>query len=163
MSGRVELRVDAQGRRLSAGCHAPHERRRTLARWPALATPWLDAADRATSALPPLAPGCAPDSLAVAIPIRISGLREGSVLRQAPNRNGPLQVSVRALGAQGGVEWLLDGRLQGRTQGNGAITLTLDRPGTHALTALSPDGAWASVGFALAGPPAGGTRWQAAR
>src|SRR5690349_13353949 len=41
MSGRIELRVDAKGRRLSAGCHAAHERRITLARWPALATPWL--------------------------------------------------------------------------------------------------------------------------
>ena len=119
--------------------------------------------DRAASALPALAPGCAPDSLAVAVPIRISGLREGSVLRQAPNSAEPLRIAVRALGAQDAVQWLLDGRLQGSTQGEGSITLTLARPGAHALTALSPDGAWASVAFAVAGPPAAGTHWQAAR
>lgn len=153
MSGRVELRVDAKGRRLSAGCHAPHEHRLTLARWPALATSWLDAADRAASALPALAPGCAPDSLAVAVPIRITGLREGSLLRQAPNSRGPLRVTVHALGAQGTVQWLLDGRLQGSTSAGETIVLTLTRPGDHALTALSQDGAWASVGFAVAGLP----------
>ncbi|MGN6282864.1 penicillin-binding protein 1C [Frateuria sp.] len=153
MSGRVELRVDEKNRRLSAGCHAPHEHRLTLARWPALATPWLDAADRAASTLPALAPGCAPDSLAVAVPIRISGLREGSLLRQAPNGSGPLRVTVHALGAQGAVQWLLDGRLQGSTSVGETIALTLTRPGHHALTALSQDGAWASVGFAVAGLP----------
>ncbi|MEI7035337.1 penicillin-binding protein 1C [Fulvimonas yonginensis] len=156
MSGRIALRVDERGRRLSAGCHATHERHLTLARWPALVTPWLDAADRTASALPALAPGCAPDALAVAVPIRIDGLREGSLLRQAPNSGEPLRVSVRALGAQGAVQWLLDGRLQGSTQGEGSISLTLDRTGSHALTALSPDGAWTSVGFAVAGPSADG-------
>jgi len=163
MSGRVALRVDAKGRRLSAGCHAPHERRLTLARWPALATPWLGAADRTASALPTLAPGCPPDSLAVSVPVRISGLREGSLLRQAPNSTAPVRVPVRALGAGGAVQWLLDGRLQGTTQGEGTITLNLARPGDHALTALSPDGAWASVRFAVAGLPADSARWQAAR
>jgi penicillin-binding protein 1C len=155
MSGRVELRLDAQGRRLSAGCHAPHERRTTLARWPALATPWLAAADRAASALPPLAPGCAPDSLAVAVPIRIAGLRDGSLLRQAPHGRDALRVQVHALGAPGEVQWLLDGRLQGSTHASGTLTVTLARPGRHALTALSQDGAWASVGFEVAAPLAG--------
>jgi penicillin-binding protein 1C len=150
MSGRVDLRVDAQGRRLSAGCHAPRERRMTLARWPAFATPWLAAADRAAARLPPLAPGCHPDSLAVAIPIRITGLRDGATLRQAPHSDQPLRVAVRALGAQGTVQWLLDGRLQGSTQGDGVLTLTLLRSGPHALTALSHDGAWANVQFAVA-------------
>ena len=161
MGGRVELRVDAQGRRLSAGCHAPHERRTTLARWPALATPWLAADDRAASALPPLAPGCAPDSLAVALPIRIAGLRDGSMLRQAPHGRDGLRVQVHALGTPGEVQWLLDGRLQGVTRAAGTLTVTLARPGRHALTALSPDGAWASVGFDVAAPAAG-QAWRAA-
>jgi penicillin-binding protein 1C len=162
MSGRLELRIDGHGRRLSAGCHAPDERHVTLARWPALATPWLGAADRAASALPPLAPGCAPDSLARAVPIRITGLREGAVLRRAPNSSEPLRVPVRALGAQGSVQWLLDGRLQGSTQADGAISVTLAHPGGHALTALSQDGAWASVRFVVADATAGAASWPVA-
>jgi penicillin-binding protein 1C len=156
MSGRVVLRVDAHGRRLSAGCHAPHERGLTLARWPALATPWLAAADREAARLPPLAPGCAADSLAVATPIRVTGLREGATLRQAPHSDQPLRIAVRALGAQGAVQWLLDGRLQGSTRADGALTLTLTRTGAHALTALSHDGAWASVRFTVASAGGGG-------
>ena len=165
MSGRIELRVDANGRRLSAGCHAPHEQRVTLARWPTLATPWLAAADREASTLPPLAPGCAADSLAVATPIRISGLRDGATLRQAPNGSGPLRLAIRALGGQGSVQWLIDGRLQGSTQGDGSITLSLREPGPHALTALAGDGAWASVRFTVLGSPnpGSGTRGSGPR
>ncbi|WP_425600814.1 penicillin-binding protein 1C [Frateuria edaphi] len=153
MSGRIGLRLDARGRRLSAGCHAPHEHRTSLARWPALATPWLAAADREASTLPPLAPGCAADSLAVATPIRIIGLRDGATLRQAPNGSGPLRLAVRALGGPGDVQWLLDGRLQGSTRGDGSITLGLREPGQHALTALAGDGAWESVRFTVLGSP----------
>jgi penicillin-binding protein 1C len=160
IGGRIELRVDAQGRRLSAGCHAPHERRTTLARWPALATPWLGAADRNAASLPALAPGCAADSLAQAVPIRIAGLRESSTLRRAPNSREPLRVAVHAPGATGDVQWLLDGRLQGSTHAGGALTLSLARPGRHALTALSQDGAWASVGFEVAAPA--GQAWSGA-
>ncbi|MGB3462192.1 MAG: penicillin-binding protein 1C, partial [Rhodanobacter lindaniclasticus] len=40
-AGLLSLRVDAKGQRLSGACHAAHERTIQLARWPALATPWL--------------------------------------------------------------------------------------------------------------------------
>ena len=163
MSGRLELRVDTKGRRLSAGCHAPREHRVTLARWPALVTPWLATADRAAATLPPLAPGCAADSLAVASPIRITGLRDGATLRQAPNGSGPLRLAVRALGGSGSVQWLIDGRLQGSTHGDGSITLSLREPGQHALTALAGDGAWASVSFSVLGSPDSGSAPRGSR
>lgn len=52
-SGVLSLRVNARGQRLSGACHARHERGITIARWPALATPWLSVDDSRHAALPP--------------------------------------------------------------------------------------------------------------
>ena len=150
-AGLLTLRVDAKGRRLSGACHAAREHTVELARWPALATPWLGVDDRNASALPPLAPGCPADSLDVATPIRIAGLVNGVTLRRAPNSDHPLQVSLRALGARGDVQWLLDGRLQGSSEGADPVTLTLTQSGDCRITALARDGAFATLSVRVAG------------
>ncbi|WP_449427101.1 penicillin-binding protein 1C [Rhodanobacter umsongensis] len=144
-SALLTLRVNASGQRLSGACHAPHEHTIQLARWPALATPWLSVDDRASSALPPLAPGCTADSLDVAAPIRIAGLGNGTTLRRAPNSDKPLRVTLRALGAQGTVQWLLDGRLQGTSEDAEPLSLALQQPGRHTVTALARSGAFSSL------------------
>ncbi|WP_254425175.1 penicillin-binding protein 1C [Rhodanobacter sp. B04] len=144
-SGLLTLRVNDKGQRLSGACHARHESTIQLARWPTLVTPWLSVDDRSSSALPPLAPGCAADSLEVAMPIRIAGLSDGATLRQAPNSNKPLRVILQALGAQGTVQWLLDGRLQGSSEGDAKLPLTLAQAGESRVTALANDGAFATI------------------
>jgi penicillin-binding protein 1C len=116
-----------------------------LARWPALATPWLSVDDRTSSALPALAAGCAADSLDTASPIRIAGLSNGATLRRAPNSDKPLRVKLQALGAQGAVQWLLDGRLQGSSEDAAVMSLTLQQPGRHTVTALTRQGAYSSM------------------
>lgn len=103
-----------------------------------------------TSAPPALAPGCAPDSLDRATPIRITGLASGVTLRRAPNSDQPLRVTLRALGAEGEVQWLLDGRLQGSSVGAAVQSLVLHRPGPHTVTALTRDGAFSAVRFRVA-------------
>ncbi|MFX8512406.1 hypothetical protein ABTM04_21265, partial [Acinetobacter baumannii] len=74
--------VDARsGLRLSADCGAAHARAtRQVARWPALASPWLSAAQRQAARLPPLAPDCAPDGRESAGELRIEGVHEGATL-----------------------------------------------------------------------------------
>ena len=144
-AGLVSLRVTDRGRRLSGACHAGHEHTLQIARWPALATPWLSVDDRLHSALPPLATGCAADSLDVASPIRIAGLSDGVTLRQAPNSDQSLRVTLRALGAQGSVQWLLNGRLQGGSDGDAPRSLTLAQAGDYRVTALTGDGAFATI------------------
>jgi len=151
MDPRVVLRVDAQGHRLSGGCHGKSEHTITIARWPALVTPWLDVDDREQEMLPPLAAGCAPDALERAGMIRIAGLNEDAVLRRAPNSDKLLRVTLHALGAQTSVQWLMDGRLQASAAGNAPVTLSFDQPGAHRLTALTSDGAWDSVAFSVIG------------
>jgi len=149
-AGLLRLRVDGAGRRLSGGCHAAVERPLDLARWPALATAWLGQAERRATALPPLAPGCAADSLEHATPIRIAGLARGALLRRAPNGGPAPTVTLRALGADTAVDWLLDGRLVGHSARDGALRLTLATPGTHEITALTPAGAFDSLRVSVA-------------
>ena len=149
MDPRVVLRVDARGRRLSAGCHGKGEHTLIIARWPALVTPWLNVDDREQEILSPLATGCAPDALDRADVIRISGLNDDAVLRRAPNSEKPLRVTLRALGAQSRVQWLIDGRLQTSAPSGAPVTLSLDQPGAHRLTVLTEDGAWDSIAFSV--------------
>ncbi|WP_437343366.1 penicillin-binding protein 1C [Rhodanobacter lycopersici] len=144
-AGLVTVRVDATGHRLSATCHGKGQHAIQIARWPALATPWLSADDAAHAALPPLASGCAPDSLDVASSIRIAGLGDGARLRQAPNSTTPLRVTLQALGIAGEVQWLLDGRLQGSSLGHADMRLALPQAGDHQITALTRNGAFAHL------------------
>jgi penicillin-binding protein 1C len=150
-SGLLTLRVNQRGQRLSGACHAAHEQTIRIARWPVLATPWLSIDDRRAATLPPLAPGCAADSLDVASPIRIAGLNPGVVLRRAPNSDHPLRVSLNAIGTQAPVQWLLNGRLQGSSVGATPILLTLPQAGDYRITALADDGAFATLALHVAG------------
>jgi penicillin-binding protein 1C len=122
-----------------------------LARWPVLATPWLSVDDRRAAALPPLASGCAADSLDVANPIRIAGLNPGVTLRRAPNSDHPLRVTLNAIGTQGAVQWLLNGRLQGSSVGAASILLALPQAGDYRVTALAADGAFATLPLHVSG------------
>lgn len=142
--GRVRLEVDARsGQRLSADCRAPHARQvLEIARWPALAMPWLPAAERRASAIPPLAPDCAPDALAGLETLRIDGLADGSRLARPPGSARPVTVRLRALGTASKVQWLVDGRLAGETRGGGTWTHAFAAPGAHRITALAETGAF---------------------
>lgn len=150
-AGLERFDVDAaSGLRLSATCSAPHGRKPAqVARWPALASPWLRASERAASRLPALAPDCADDGREAVESLRIAGVDQGAVLARPPGSAKPLQLSLRALGGNARVRWLLDGRLVGESQGQGAFPHALDDPGEHTLTALADSGAWAQVRFRL--------------
>jgi len=141
------------GQRVRPDC-APDATRTEAVRWPTLLGPFLDTALLDPTERLPWAPGCAPRAPAQAL--RIAGLEPGSVLRPAPGRRD-ITLRLQAIGAQQGVNWLLDGQLAGSSETVGAVqVLTLSQPGRHALTALDGRGRWARVGFELqagAAPP----------
>lgn len=145
--GRQRLWVDrASGLRLSAGCSAPHEPvERELVRWPALLVPWLPQANRRASALPELSPDCQDDGRGDGLALQIDGVADGARLARPPGSSHGVTVQLRALGTEGGVDWLLDGRRIGSTRGSTVLAHTFERSGTHALTALADDGAWHRV------------------
>lgn len=154
-AGRERFRVDAAtGLRLSADCARPHpEREMEIARWPALLSPWLSAAERAAATLPPLSPDCAPDGREAALALRIRGIADGATLAPPPGSGHGLRLQVRALGAAGPVRWLLDGRWIGQSEGGRGFEYDYARAGDgeHVLTALADSGAWSQVRFRVTG------------
>ena len=143
--------VDAvTGKRLSVECRAPHvPRQRQIARWPALAMPWLPAAWRADASLPPLSPDCADDGRSGTETLHIEGVNEGATLARAPGQARGVRLALRALGASTRVQWLLDGRWIGETEGAHPLLREFVEPGRHELTALADSGAWDSLHFAI--------------
>ncbi|MEO7855119.1 MAG: penicillin-binding protein 1C [Rubrivivax sp.] len=149
-AGRERFQVDAAtGQRLSAECTGPHRiEPREIPRWPVLASPWLSAATRAASRLPPLAADCAPDGRDATEELRIEGIDDGATLAPAPGGAGKLPLQVRAIGNSGdSLQWLLDGRWIASTQGAQALSYDFSTPGTHRLTVLAESGAWTQVDF----------------
>jgi len=147
--GRVRFDVDAlSGERLSAACTGhPQRGSRQIARWPALAAPWLSAAQRRAQTLPPLAADCPPDGLDNPGVLHIAGLADRATLLRPPGSPRPPRLELRALGSPARIDWLLDGRRIAHTQGTGSFTHEFADSGEHVLTALSADGSWASVQF----------------
>jgi penicillin-binding protein 1C len=150
-AGRERFEVDAaSGLRLSAECAEPHERRRAeIARWPALASPWLSIEARQASRLPALSPDCAPDGRDATEELRIEGINDRATLARASNSTTPLRLSLRAIGSEERIRWLLDGRLVGESRGAGSFLHEFGEPGSHTLTALADSGAWSRVEFRL--------------
>ncbi len=151
-AGALRFEVDvASGLRLSADCSGQHQRRPAqIARWPALASPWLPAATRRASRLPPLSPDCAPDGRDTEAALHIEGIDAGVTLVRPPGSSTGIRVQLRAIGSEAQVQWLLDGRWIGETRGSQWLRHEFDTPGRHSLTALAATGAWASVQFRVA-------------
>src|SRR6185312_11693412 len=121
-AGTMHLRINAKtGERLSAACERSNTIEKDIARWPALAYPWLSRDLRRRASLPPLASGCADDGLAMTQPLRIDGVADGAAIARAPNADAPATLRLRALGASGDVLWLVNGRLEGQTRGGDAF------------------------------------------
>ncbi len=148
-AGRMPLRVDATtGERLSATCTKAHVVRDTgIARWPALASPWLSAAERQRSAIPPLAKDCEPDGLDATASLQIEGVADHATVARAPNSPTPVRLSLRALGAAGRVMWMVNGRLQGETMSGRSFVHDYPDAGMQTVTAMAETGAWTQIGF----------------
>jgi penicillin-binding protein 1C len=145
-AGLLHLRIDANdGTRLGAGCGDRPAHEVDIARWPALAYPWLPRDLRRRSSLPPLATGCASDGLASGQSIRIDGVADNAAIARAPNSGKPATLRLRALGAQGDVLWLVNGKLEGTTVAGGLFEHGFDLPGAQTITALAEGGSWAQV------------------
>lgn len=145
-AGITHVRIDARsGERLSAGCERNTAQETDIARWPALAYPWLSRDLRHRASLPPLASGCAPDGLDATQPIRIDGVADRSSIARAPNSDKPAIVRLRALGASGDVMWLVNGKLEGETRGAGAFEYAFAQTGDQTITALAKSGNYAQL------------------
>src|SRR3546814_18555974 len=74
-------------------------------------------------------------------------INDRATLARAPGSRHPGRLSLRALGTGARVQWLLDGRRIGETEGARSFSHDFDEAGDHTLTALAESGAWASLRF----------------
>lgn len=148
-AGREKFEVDATtGLRLSAECSRPHQSRPVeIARWPALASPWLSAQTRQASRLPVLSADCVADGRDAAAELRIEGLNDRATIARTPGSVHGARLQLRALGAETSVQWLLDGKWIAQTHAGQSFQHDYDEPGEHVITALADSGAWTSVRF----------------
>jgi penicillin-binding protein 1C len=148
-TGRVRFEVDTRtGLRLAGECSRPHDRRSTeIARWPALAAPWLSTQSRQASSLPPLSPDCIADERDAVHALRIDGLEDRATLLRAPGSDHGARLRLRALGTEDQVQWLLDGKWIAQTRSTQGFLRDYSEPGEHTLTALADSGAWSQVRF----------------
>ncbi len=142
----THVRVDATtGQRLNGDCHAAREQEVDIARWPALAYPWLSHAQRQRASLPPLARQCSADALERYANVRIDGIGNGAAIARAPGSEKPAELSLKALGASGKVLWLINGKLEGETNGVHPFVHGFADLGPQTITALTSGGAYSQV------------------
>lgn len=138
-------RDSSTGLRVAGVCSQSHDEiLGSVAPWPTLVQPWLSASERQQSKLPSLAPDCAMASEPVHA-LRIDGIVDGSVVRSPPNRERTPEVSVRALGASGEVDWLIDGRRVATSQNDRPVQLRLEETGPQRVVAIDSLGRYAQV------------------
>jgi penicillin-binding protein 1C len=136
----ITVTVDAAGRRATPDCAPGPLAVRQVARWPVRVLPWLDAAQRAAAEPPPAAPGCMLAAAPARGSLRIDGALPGAVLRRAPGSARAPSVALRALGASGAVDWLVNGQWVGRSDGLRPLQWQFDQPGEQAIVALDRAG-----------------------
>nr|WP_254926163.1 penicillin-binding protein 1C [Bordetella genomosp. 11] len=83
-------------------------------------------------------------------PLRVVGLAQGAVLRPLPGRR-LIAFDVDAMGAQGEVWWMLDGRVLGQARADHPFTVSLGRAGRYTLTVMDSRGRYDRIEFEIAG------------
>ncbi|WP_288821730.1 peptidoglycan glycosyltransferase PbpC [uncultured Leclercia sp.] len=141
---RFPLWLDSAGKRVAADC--PQARQKTVDVWPLALEPWLPGTERRAERIPLSSTQCPPLSQDDPVPLILSGIQEGAVVKRLPGEprvSLPLQVS----GSTGQRWWFLNGEplnAQGRT-----YTLKLEQAGEYQLLVMDEAGQVATVHFTL--------------
>ncbi|PIV33509.1 MAG: penicillin-binding protein 1C [Lysobacterales bacterium CG02_land_8_20_14_3_00_62_12] len=137
------LRDKVSGLRVLPDCANASPEAASTAMWPLLTSPWLSRREREAMTLPALSKACqGHESAQVIARLHIDGLLADAILRPAPGAKNLPTVRLRALGARGQVNWLLDGRLLTSAAANQSIDHRFDRTGRQTITAVDDSGAF---------------------
>lgn len=82
--------------------------------------------------------------------LRLQGVADGSVLRPVPGHR-TVSVEVGVQGAKGQVWWLLDGRVEQRSEADKPVKLAMVHNGRYTLTAMDEQGRYDRVVFEITG------------
>ena len=141
---RFPVWLDEEGKRVAADC--PQAREQTLIVWPLPLEPWLPESERRRARLPPVSATCPPLGQDDSLPLQLTGVRDGAIVRRLPG-SAHASLPVRTTGGSGERWWFLNGeRLDERGQ---HLTLRLATKGDYQLLVMDDAGQVATVRFSM--------------
>lgn len=141
---RFPVWLDDEGKRVAADCPQAHEQ--TLIVWPLPLEPWLPESERRGARLPPVSVTCPPLGQDASLPLQLTGVRDGAIVRRLPG-SALASLPVQTSGGSGDRWWFLNGeRLDERGR---RLTLKLATKGDYQLLVMDDAGQVATVRFSL--------------
>ncbi|WP_437613526.1 peptidoglycan glycosyltransferase PbpC [Erwinia sp. V71] len=139
--------LDDAGKRVAADCRGA--RAETLLLWPLPLEPWLPHSEQRASRLPPVNAHCPPLTQGNAVPLILTGLRDGQILHRLPGQQA-LSVTPAVQGGQGYQRWwFLNGDPLESEHDQRTLRLSLEKPGAYQLTVLDEAGQVAAASFTV--------------
>ncbi|MFV7282821.1 peptidoglycan glycosyltransferase PbpC [Citrobacter cronae] len=141
---RFPVWLDGGGKRVAADC--PQAREQTLIVWPLPLEPWLPESERRGARLPPVSATCPPLGQDPGLPLQLTGLRDGAIVKRLPG-SPEASLPVQTSGGTGDRWWFLNGqRLDERGR---HLTLRLTAKGDYQLLVMDDAGQVATVRFSV--------------
>lgn len=141
---RFPVWLDGEGKRVAADC--PQAREQTLIVWTLPLEPWLPESERRGARLPPVSAACPPLGQDPGLPLQLTGLRDGAIVKRLPG-SPEASLPVQTSGGTGDRWWFLNGqRLDERGR---HLTLRLTVKGDYQLLVMDDAGQVATVRFSL--------------
>lgn len=141
---RFPVWLDGEGKRVAADC--PQAREQTLIVWPLPLEPWLPESERRGARLPPVSATCSPLGQNPGLPLQLTGLRDGAIVKRLPG-SPEASLPVQTSGGTGDRWWFLNGqRLDERGR---HLTLRLTAKGDYQLLVMDDAGQVATVRFSV--------------
>ncbi len=135
--------LDNEGKRTGPNC--PNAELKDIALWPIALEAWLPEKERRAKRLPPISETCPPIKKDI-IPLFISGIRAGDLLRPLPGETN-LEITVSTQGGSGMQWWFLNGEQIGKTGNGETFSYLLEKRGKYQLSVLDLSGQTDMVNF----------------
>lgn len=141
---RFPVWLNQQGERVAADC--PGAQQQNLDVWPLPLEPWLPVGERRAARLPAASKTCPPLHQQDLVPLTLSGVRDGMVIKRLPGAK-QASLALQTSGGEGRRWWYLNGEPL-ESAGNTA-TLVLDHAGEYQLVIMDEAGQTATASFNL--------------
>ncbi|MEW5755342.1 MAG: penicillin-binding protein 1C [Pseudomonadota bacterium] len=128
------------GKRIDASCSAKTIRQQRVALWPKAVEPWIEARYRRVRQIPDYDAHCKHPPAIATGPVKIAGLRHGSVLRGAGASEELPRIQLQALGGQGRHYWFINGQLRYLLDAAATQAHAFTAPGRYAITVVDEQG-----------------------
>lgn len=141
----VQLRLNAEGKRVSANCDDIATQRATLAVWPSSLDLWLPLQWRRETLLPPHSEKCS-ENLSLQ-KLKIVGINHRSHLMPPPGSEQLPAITLSTQGSSGETHWFIDGAWHSQSE---EVQLEELTAGKHVVSVIDAAGNFSEIEFSVA-------------